>query len=150
MSARKIYRVMIYSQNRINQTLTSMDNSYAIDVGDLPLNDNTHHWQWAVESFAAPTFTANSTIQFSIMNSSQPNSYSTSNKSNNFVGMIMRGVSYNRYVNFDSMGIPIGNTDWLRSGIVQIKITDLSNVVLTPDVQWSAMICIWRIPAENL
>ena len=122
MSARKIYRVMIYSQNRINQTLSSMDNSYAIDVGDLPLNDSTHHWQWAVESFAAPTFTVNSTIQFSIMNSSQPNSYSTSNKSNNFVGMIMRGISFYRYVNFDSMGIPIGNTDWLRSGIVQIKL----------------------------
>jgi len=75
MSARKIYRVMIYSQNRINQTLTSMDNSYAIDVGDIPLNNNEHQWQWAVESFASPTFSINSTIQFSIMNSSQPSSY---------------------------------------------------------------------------
>lgn len=120
------------------------DNSFEINIGEIP-EDNGAQWQWALESFVT-TVTSNPTsLLFHLTSASQPNSFSTVTKGSSFLGMSIRGLSYNRNINFNSIGQPMGDTTWLRSGRVNIQITDI-NYAIYADLQWVAVICVWEVP----
>ena len=141
---RKIYRIAIYSQNKLDPAKRQTDNSFEINVGEIP-EDNSCQYQWALESFVTTVTSLPTSLLFHLTSASQPNSFSTATKGSSFLGMSIRGVSYNRFINFNSIGQPMGDTTWLRSGRVNIQITDINNAIYN-DLQWVCTICVWEIP----
>ena len=141
---RKIYRIEIHSQNKLDPNRTQCDNFFPVDVGEIPI-DNGAQWQWALENFVTNTTTSITGLLFNLVSASQPNSYSTSTKGPSFLGMATRLTQYNRYINFNSIGCPMGDTTWLRNGRAHIQLTDHNNNIYA-DIQWVAMICVWEVP----
>ena len=135
---------MIYSQNKLDPSRRQTDNTFAVDVGEIP-EDNGAQWQWALESFVTPITAIPTSLLFHLTSVSQPNSYSTATGGPSFLGLATRGVVWNRYINFNSIGQPMGDTTWLRNGRVNIQITDINNAIYN-DLQWCASICVWEVP----
>ena len=114
----KFYRICLYSTNAISVGSNGQDCTFQIDIPEsLPLDAQTQ-WQYAPEYFVSNTsITSVTGILVNITNLTQPNTYSTMTKGPNFTVLGLRGLPlYQRYINFNSIGYPIANINFMRGG----------------------------------
>ena len=143
---KKVYRIVINSNDRLylDNLHSHSDNYYNINVASLQLETGCKY-QMAIESFTSDTTDGLNAFMFNIMSVGQPDSYYSSTKGPNFCLYVAKTWSYNRPINFDSIGCPMGNIEWLRSGCIQIKLTYLYDNVQF-NYHWAAVLCIWEMP----
>ena len=121
----KFYRLALFSANAISLGANGQDATFQIDIPEsLPLSA-TEAWQFAPEYFVSNTGVTPTSLLVNITNLTQPNTYNTMTQSTNFTIVAIRGTTYQRYIDFDSIGFPIANINFMRGGRLTITFTDI-------------------------
>jgi hypothetical protein len=147
--AHKIYRIVINAYDRIFRLDPANNNWYNINVGEIPLQSSDTKWQWAVESFLIPLIAGFPSVATSyyvdIPSLPQPNSYSTITNCENTVALTHKHAEHSRFLNFDSVGCPLRDLTWMRSGRINIRITNALGQ-LTDTQAFIMVLVVWEIP----
>ena len=110
----KFYRLALFSANAISLGPNGQDATFFIDIPEsLPLSA-TESWQFAPKYFVSNSGTTPTSLLVNITNLTQPNSYNTMTQSTNFTIAAIRGTTYQRFVDFNSIGFPIANINFMR------------------------------------
>lgn len=141
----KIYRVNIFSKDLIRGTYT--DGTYFINLDDIA-NPNKYHI--AIENMVVvPSNTTSTTITpflVELLDVNQPDTYSTSVQTNSRIALstslegniywngttaVTRNwCNYQRNITTDTVGIPLCDTNILRSQQLRIQLKSLNDAVL--------------------
>ena len=84
MTHKNVYRVLINSKDRLYQTGSKGDNYYNIDVPPGLKIESGYTYHMAIESFVSDSTAAFSSLQFNIMNATQPDTYYSITKNSSF------------------------------------------------------------------
>jgi hypothetical protein len=135
MDRERVYRISIYSKDGLNGATSFQDNIYQIVLDDIP-EPNKYHIM--VESWAMKaSVTLNSTTPFIVELSdiSQPDSYSTSTKTNSRIALIAQtstswgGIQNN--ISTNTVGIPLSDTNIMRNKQLRIQVKGLDDSTTT-------------------
>ena len=70
-------------------------------------------------------------------------------QSTNFTIMAIRGSTSQRFIDFDSIGYPIANINFMRGGRLTITMTDVLGASVTSaslNGNWRLILVIYRVP----
>ena len=84
MSPKSVYRILINSKDRLNQTGSKGDNYYNIEIPPGLKIETGYTYHMAIESFVSDSTAAFSSLQFNIMNATQPDTYYSITKNPGF------------------------------------------------------------------
>lgn len=140
----KIYRVNIFSKDAVSGTYT--DGTYFVNLDDIP-NPGLYHI--AIENmvvFPSSTSANVTTFLVELLDVNQPNSYSTSVQTNSRIALstclegnihwngtaaVTRNwCNYQRNISTNTIGIPLMDTNILKSKQIRIQLKSLADTVL--------------------
>ena len=139
------YRLVLNSKDKIsgsNGDATFNASCYAM----IPPEGHKHKYQFAVENFVCES-SAGSILAF-IPSLTQVDSFSTSTKTENQSVMMTNTNFYSRDIVHSSLGHIVSNVDALRTGILQVKFTDISGNTANIS-NWSMSIVLWQVDEES-
>ena len=143
------YRLALFSANAISLGPNGQDATFFIDIPEsLPLSA-TESWQFAPEYFVTNSTVTPTSLLVNVTNLTQPNTYNTMTQSTNFTIMIIRSSVYQRYIDFNSIGYPIANINFMRGGRLSITMTDITGAPITygqMNGNWGIILVIYRVP----
>jgi hypothetical protein len=137
LNREKVYRIVIYSKDRISGT--SRDGVYAVDLPDFIQDINRYHV--AVEDFLiqcelSPTNIGRTLLVEASM--TQPDTYSTSSRSASRVLFTISrnttaqaSTSYYKTVTSKTYGIPLADVSFLRSKQLNLTLKQVDDTVHT-------------------
>ena len=141
----KIYRLALFSAN-------GQDAIFQIDIPEsLPL-PATESWQFSPEYFVSTSTLIPTSLLVNITNLTQPNTYNTMTQSTNFTIMALRSTTYQTFIDFDSIGYPIANINFMRGGRLNITFTDVtgaSTALAAMNGNWGLILVIFRVPLSD-
>ena len=73
-------------------------------------------------------------------------------QSTNFTIMALRSTTYQRFIDFDSIGYPIANINFMRGGRLNITFTDVTGASTTSSAMngnWGLILVIFRVPLSD-
>ena len=73
-------------------------------------------------------------------------------QSTNFTIAAIRGTTYQRFVDFNSIGFPIANINFMRGGRLAITMTDITGASITSgqmNGNWGLILVIYRVPLSD-
>jgi hypothetical protein len=132
-------------------TLHSLDGSgingskwFSIQCPHISTIDPSKKYQFALEKFMN-TNEAYLPMYINIPTLTQLNTYDSSTKSgSNNIAITIGEIVYNA-INFDTIGIPLTNIDWLMNNRINITITDINHNIIGNMSDWSMSLLIWEI-----
>ena len=143
----KYFRLALFSVNAISIGTNNLDCTFQVDIPEsLPLDAQTA-WQFAPEYFGCNSSVVPTSLLDNITNLTQPNTYSTLTQSTNFTIMALRATTYQRFIDFNSIGFPVANINFMRGGRLTITFTDVTgaeNVYMNG--QLGMILVIWKVP----
>ena len=143
----KFYRLALFSVNALSYGLNGQDCTFQVDIPEsLPLDAQTA-WQFAPEYFVSNSSVTPTSLIVNITNLTQPNTYSTMTQSTNFTIMAIRGTTYQRNIDFNSIGYPVANINFMRGGRLTVTFTDVTGAMTSVmNGQWGMILVIWKVP----
>jgi hypothetical protein len=123
----KFYKITIYSSN-VNPGGTWYDGSYFIDFPEFLDGDR---WQLAVESFNTTGSSANTGYTIHCPQLAQGNTYSTLSQSTSTTIFANNGYSFNRFMDFGCMGLPVRDMSFMRGQNLRFYFSTLGGVPLS-------------------
>lgn len=140
----KIYRVNIFSKDAISGTYT--DGTYFVNLDDIP---NPGQYHIVIENMVVfPSSTSGNVTTFMVelLDVNQPNTYSTSIQTNSrialstslegniyytgSVAVTRNWCNYQRNITTNTIGIPLSDTNILKSKQIRIQLKSLADAVL--------------------
>ena len=129
----RIYRVAIFSKDSVSGNWS--DGYYPVNIDDIPFPNKYHLAieSWCMSSANTPTKPVPFLVEFQDIN--QPDSYSTSSKTNSKIALLAQtsaswGGIQNNIVS-SSIGIPLSDTNILKNKQLRIMIKGLDDTTST-------------------
>ena len=146
----KFYRLALLSTNAISLGANGQDATFQIDIPEsLPLSA-TDYWQFSPEYFVTNSTITPTSLLLNVTNLTQLDTYNSMTQSTNFTIMVIRSSVYQRYIDFDSIGFPIANINFMRGGRLTFTFTDISGASIASgamDGNWGIVLVIYRVPS---
>lgn len=147
----KIYRIVLYSKDGLNGSANHTDNVFFVNLPDTIQEPNKYHM--AIESFVVDCqTTSNKPIAFAVefLDVNQPDTYNTSTANNSRIAAscVMEGtgtwngttagfrnwVNYQKNITSDTIGIPLIDTNIMRSKQLRIQLKNAADAALATNV----------------
>jgi hypothetical protein len=142
--AKPFYRVILHS---LDGTGINANMWFQIQCPHITTIDPSKKYQFALEKFINTNEVANRVVPMyiNISNLTQLNTYDSSTQSaSTNIAMTIGEIIMNS-INFDTIGIPLTNIDWLINNRINITITDMNHVPIDNMSDWSITLLIWEI-----
>ncbi len=140
---RQSFRVVINSIDLVSGT--NNDGFFKINAVPNIQLDTKVQYQFMIESFATSGILVYTTIVVSIPTLVQKDSYNTTTQTTNPFCIIMASNSMNRTIQHNTIGHQLASIDFLKSSILEVRITDVTSNYIAGMQNWSMSLLFWEV-----